>query len=509
MTQARGFWRRTFPLAALAGTCIGLSGAPFEWHALGFFGPAFLLFAIRGAAGGAPTVRNGFLAGLVTASVTNAIALYWVVGLLESFAGFPWIAGVATATLLWVAQALSLAFAGAFAAALMARGAAGWVALPACLVVLLSITPTLFPWRLAGTQVPWTVWVQMAELGGEPLVDLCVAFVGCGLAAGLHRAAVGGRWRLPVAVGAAALLLPLGYGAVRLPQVRAERAEAPLLRVGVVQPNVGIWEKRDPRLSFVHLRELQETTRALEERGADLVLWPETAYPFAIRRSRESDSTGSTRILGGGVRGPVMTGAITVDSGDGRFNSAVLVGSDGRILGISDKVRLLAFGEYVPLWDYLPPLQERFPRGLTPGDRPRVLEVESTRIAVLNCYEDVLPSYGLEVTRERPAFLVNLTNDAWFGDTSEPWLHQSMARMRTIETRRDLVRAVNTGVSSHTLATGEDAIRTGTFEDAAFVADVRLLDGITPWVRFGDWATAAVLGALVGAAAALRRRPLR
>jgi apolipoprotein N-acyltransferase len=343
----------------------------------------------------------------------------------------------------------------------------------------------------------------MAELGGEPLADACVALAGCGIAAAAFRFAAGARrWRVPLAAGLAALLLPLVYGLVRLPQVSEARAAAPRIRVGVVQPNVGILEKRNPDLRFGHLRQLRELTRDLELRGAELVVWPETAYPFPIPRTRTHDSTGPAQIVGGGVRGPVLAGAITFDDRGHRYNSAVLVARDGRLLGISDKVQLLAFGEYVPLWDYIPPLQERFHRGLTPGDRPRVLECEGVRLAVLNCYEDVLAGYGLRVAQDDPGFLVNVTNDAWFGDTSEPWLHQSMARLRSIETRRDLVRAVNTGVSSHTLATGEDAIRTATWEPAAFVADVRLMSGKTPWVRLGDLTTPLAAGALLGAALA-------
>jgi apolipoprotein N-acyltransferase len=168
-------------------------------------------------------------------------------------------------------------------------------------------------------------------------------------------------------------------------------------------------------------------------------------------------------------------------------------------------VELLAFGEYTPLWDYIPPLQ-RFPRGLTPGEAPRVVTVANTRVGVLNCYEDVLDQYAIKIGRDRPDVLVNVTNDAWFGDTSEPWLHEATSRMRSVETRRDLVRAVNTGTSSHTSATGESFVRTPTLERTSFIAEVRVLSVITPWVRFGDWVTPCLVGALLGVVFALRRR---
>jgi apolipoprotein N-acyltransferase len=260
------------------------------------------------------------------------------------------------------------------------------------------------------------------------------------------------------------------------------------------------------RTTRLHLEDLHVLTRMLEERGADLVVWPEVAYPFRLRRHVRRDLGGPEAILGPGVRGPVLTGAVTLGPSRTRYNSVVAVARDGTITGIADKVRLLAFGEYVPLWDYLPPIQSRFPRGLSPGLAPVVLEVDGHRAGVLNCYEDVLADAARQVALGRPDFLVNVTNDAWFGDTTEPYLHQTSARLRAIETRRDLVRAVNTGVSSFTLATGEDAIETETWTRDAFVATVRPLEITTPWVRLGDWVT-PLLAALLLASVVVGRRP--
>jgi apolipoprotein N-acyltransferase len=218
-------------------------------------------------------------------------------------------------------------------------------------------------------------------------------------------------------------------------------------------------------------------------------------------------------VRGGVVEGPLVFGALSIAPSAvpsrgreiERYNSVVAMGADGAFVGISDKVELLAFGEYTPLWDYLPPLQERFPRGLTPGTAPKVLTVDGIRVGVLNCYEDVLAHHARWVARHEPDFLLNATNDAWFGETTEPFLHQMVARMRAVETRRDLVRAVNTGVSSHTLATGEDVIRTPIMVERTFIAEVRTMRGETLWTRFGDWVT-PLLAALLLAAVLRRRR---
>lgn len=498
--RRRDMLRTTLPLAVLAGLILGLTPAPSEWAPPAYIGLAFLLFAVAPPTF-TPSVRNGFVAGFVCSFLINAMALHWVVGLLEVFAGFPTVAAVPTAGLLFGAQALAMAFACAFASALALRGLPVWAVLPLLLTVCADLTPTLFPWRLLHSHTAVPTWLQLAELGGQPILDLCLTYSAIGLGHALvyrdGRAAI---------VGALALALPLVYGAYRIEAVRTERANAPLVRVGVVQPNVGIREKSDRRRAPEHLASLQDLSRDLEAAGADLVVWPETAHPYPLPRERILDAPGRSRILARGVRGPLLVGALTMDRGGGRYNSVVAVDEGGRLTDTADKVELLAFGEYVPLWDYLPPLQERFHRGLTPGDGPRVLTVADTRIGILNCYEDVLDEYAIRIGRSAPDVLVNVTNDAWFGDTSEPFLHEATSRLRAIETRRDLVRAVNTGTSSHTAATGESLIRTETFVRDAFVADVRVLSGMTPWVRFGNWVTPLLYGALLGIALAARRR---
>lgn len=494
----------TAPVALWAGLAMGLSPAPREWSSLAFLGPPLILLAIEstGATRDRPRIGRSLAVGFLAGTVCNAFALFWVFGLLQRFGHFPLAAAIPVGLLLFVGQAAQFAVATLFTAALVRRGAPGWLTLPVCFAAAYSVTPALFPWRPSVSQLPWIEWVQLAEVGGEPLLDFLWAMVGCGL-----LEAARARHRPALALGLSCLLLPFAYGALRLPQVRAERERAPLVRVGVVQPNIGIEEKHDMGLSYGHLDLLRRMTRDLEARGADVVMWPETSYPFPFPRSRRMDFPGALAMLGDGVRGPLLVGAVTMRSQCESYNSALAVEADGRVTGISDKVELLAFGEYVPLWEVLPPLQQMFPcRGLVPGDAPRVLPLAGARFGVLNCYEDVLSRYGWRLMHHGPDVLVNITNDAWFGDTAEPHLHHYVARMRAIETRRDLVRVVNTGVSAHVLATGEDPIETATWVQAAFVAPVRRLHGTTPWVRLGDVFTWLFVGWVLGALLTVRRR---
>lgn len=513
---------RALAWGSLAGALIGVGGAPLELSFLTLCASAALLAAIT-PQGKPATPRTAILAGLAMGVTAQAISMYWVVGLLVRFGHFPLVVALLVGALLFIGQSLPYVVAAWLASALLRRGALGWLVVPAMLTISLTVAPAIFPWRYGLSQLPFLSYAQVAELGGLPLLDWLVATVGCGALSAVRNRRAG-----PAIVATLALLLPPAYGALRLPVVRAERAAAPRLAVGVAQPNVSIEEKHDPRRFLAQLRLLQEQTRALEAEGAELVVWPETAYRYPILRDRTRDRDGPLALLGGGVRGPLIVGVVSTSgtprryrasdetgrtvstfemAEDERYNSAVAVTADGRFVGLADKVHLLAFGEYTPFWDVIPWLHV-FPRGMSPGRGAQMLEIGGARVGVLNCYEDLLYEHVRTQARYGPDFWVNVTNNTWFGDTSAPHLHHMNARLRAIETRRDLVRAVNTGVSGHTAATGEDLARTEAFVSDRFIADVRLLSGSTPYVRFGDWVSPLLAGAILASLVAYRRRRL-
>ena len=493
MNSLRAFVAALRPLvfASCAGVFYALAGPPYELGVLAFCAGPLLLAAIEEARTPWRAAGVAALAGFSC----NVIVLGWVVDLLQTFAYMPLIAALPIAMLLWIAQSLPFFAAGAITKTLSARAndasasasPAAWIVLPFALSACTVLVPALFPWNVGAATLPLLAYAQHADLGGVALVDVTLMLAGAGLLAAARARSLR-EARVPLIAGLAALLVPFAYGHIRIGQVESARDAAPMVRVGVVQPNIGIFEKHDPSQHRGHLLLLRRMTHDLEEDGAELVVWPETAYPFFVHRDRADEPAVSR---GENVKGPLLIGAISTQ-GELRFNSAIGVEADGRISGIADKVELLAFGEYVPFWDLLPLLREYFPhRGITPGAAPRMLTVDGHRIAVLNCYEDVLPNYARQLAAFEPApeFFVNLTNDAWFGDTAEPLLHNHVARVRAIETRRDLVRAVNTGVSAHISASGAELVHTQTFIQTSFIAAVRKLDGTTPYSRFGDLTT--------------------
>jgi len=123
---------------------------------------------------------------------------------------------------------------------------------------------------------------------------------------------------------------------------------------------------------------------------------------------------------------------------------------------------------------------------------------EGFRLGVLICYEDILPGFVRRVVRDtRPHLLVNLTNDAWVGDTPEPWIHLALAKLRAVEHRRYLVRATNTGVSAVIDPAGRVVTRSGAFTRENLRAEVAMLEDTTPYALWGDWPSWIALAAVL------------
>jgi apolipoprotein N-acyltransferase len=498
-------FRRRFELCLVgiaAGLAFALSAEPHCVPGLIFAAPGLWAFAL-GDSRSPLSPRAAFFLGGISGLTMQLMAFAWIPGLLERFARFPAPAAWATAALLYVAQALPYALALGTAAAIRGPRAPLYVGLPVALTAIAGRLPTLFPWRpadvLTSSALPFA---QLAELGGAPLVDLAFAWVGVGLVEGART-----RARAPIVVAIVALLGGTSFGVLRIAQLERDRESLPSARIGVVQPNVSIEDKHDPSRAIENLASLHGGTfRALED-GAELVIWPESAHPFPLRRGHFQDWRGATAIRPRDLGVPIVTGVITQEDRCMRWNSVVAVDPSGAISGVADKITLLPFGEFAPLHRFYPAwLKELAPcAGFHPGEHEPLLVAAGVELGILNCYEDLLPVRSRALANEGARVLVNLTNDAWFGDTAEPHLHHMVSRLRTIETRRDLLRAVNTGVSAHVSSTGRDTIRTETFVATEFVADARLSDAVTVYMRLGDVLTPALLAWLF-ALVFIRRR---
>jgi apolipoprotein N-acyltransferase len=319
--------------------------------------------------------------------------------------------------------------------------------------------------------------------------------------------AVDGRAARYSALAAAVLVAAaLIFGAVRMRQVDDIVARAPRLKVGLVQPNFAYTTDgelaRDEAIR--QLTALQAESRRLQEAGAQLLVWSEGSYPVALPRDFAADlPPESLGMIRRGLSVPVVVGAEMVDAAhDDAFNSAILLGADGRAAGRYDKVRLLAFGEYIPGIDTFPWLRKLLPPGtgrFTAGTGPGVLTLREPgglnwKLGPVICYEDILQGFLHGVGQLHPNLLVNLTSDSWFGADTEPWEHLALAVFGSVELRVSMVRAVNSGVSALIDPNGRllqktyanDPYRNPRSEDGIVVTAPWMPGGHTVYVAVGN-----------------------
>ena len=486
-----------FALAALGGTLAFLGFAGFDlWPlALVAFVPGYAAIDLARPRGTREVLGVGLLFGFVT----GWGGFYWLLEVLEVFSGFPvWLCTLfASLLILYTAGSFALAF--WLYARARDRGFGATGAAVASSLACELLYPLLFPFYYGASFHALPVALQVADLGGPLLLTaLAIAVNGALYELG---AALQARTRpLPLRGPLAALAyvaFVLAYGAWRLRAVDAEVAAAPKLQVGLVQANMGLLEKREDPFEG-QVRHLDQSFALESEAHPALIVWPESAFasvlPEHIRNVRG--------YVLGDLATPVLFGGLSqrrVDGAPRYFNTAFITDAGGTIRGSYDKTYLLAFGEYLPFGETFPFLYElsRQSGRFTPGRHVRPLPLGAYGIATLICYEDLLPGFVRAAMASDPHLLVNITNDAWFGDTHEPWIHFALAKLRAVEHHRFLVRATNSGVSGIVDPAGRVVAHTGTFERATLHAEVAMLRGRTLYAIVGDWpgwlAVAAVL----------------
>jgi apolipoprotein N-acyltransferase len=362
-----------------------------------------------------------------------------------------------------------------------------------------------FPWLGLGTSlVRAPTLVQWADLAGARGVTLWLAWANVMVYLALRSRA----WR-PAAAAAATLVLALGYGAWR----ERTLVMRPVTSVAVLQPNVGTAEKRTSRDDERLVRRLLDLTRqALRDSAVRLAVWPEAAVPnYFVTHPQWEVLIGN---LSRELRTPIMAGGLDAEfRPDGSYqnwNAAFLFDTTGSFRSQPSyrKRYLVPIVERVPFVN--PDWFGRLPYfgGFERGERFPVYRIAEGSFGVLICYESAFEDLARRYRREGADFLVNITNDAWFGRTAAPYQHASHLIMRAIETRMGVARAANTGISQFVDPLGRTSVNTPLFVERVETSQVLTTDGRTVYVRLGDWVAAF---SLAGVAAllltALARRP--
>ena len=465
----------------------------FAWIAL-----TPLIVAIARSPESAGSTRRAFLLGVAAGAVYFSGTLYWLVETMTTFGGLSTPLAIVAAGALVAYLAL---FPAAFAVIVMRirRGIGLFAAIG--LAPAIWVATELgrqyvwdgFPWELLGySQITFLPIAQLASVTGVYGLSALIALVSAGFASSvLLRGRQ--RWLLAgAAAGSVAICVLWGYQ--RLARADLTRTGEPV-RVAVLQGNIAQEDKWNPSLADAITDRYLRMTREALARGATFVLWPESSTPFyfeqdlvrggAIRRLAQE--SGATFLIGSDQVEPIR--AATRDEPAALYyNAAFLVKPDGQVGAVYRKMHLVPFGEYVPLKSIL------FFAGtiveavsdFTAGTVPVLLPVGRHMASTAICYEVIYGSLMRQFVVDGSELLTTITNDAWYGTSSAAFQHWDQAAMRAIENGRYLARAANTGISGFVDPYGRVMAKSGLFEDAMLVEELRFIQTRTVYSRIGD-----------------------
>jgi apolipoprotein N-acyltransferase len=515
-------WRRA-AIAFAAGALSVLALAPFNLWPVMFVTFPVAVWLIDGSAAG----RFGGVAAAAAAGWWFGFGyflagLYWVGhAFLVDADIFGWLLPFAVGGL---PAGLALLTAAGFALArlMWSRGAIRVLALAIALTAVEWLRGHLltgFPWNAYGYALtgPLVLAQGAALVGLWGLTFIAVAVFASPAVFTDERSDTPRPW-LPPLCAALVLAAIAAYGAVRLARTPTSFVEG--VRLRIMQPNL----QQDEKFNYDAKQQVMAKYLALSDRAtgpdtmgvrdATHLIWPESAFPFFI--AREADALAQieallpsgTVLITGAARPEETRPGVQVEHG---YNSIYVIDHDGSIIGIYDKVHLVPFGEYLPFQDALESIGlmqlTKVHGGFIPGERRRPLGVPRAPPALpLICYEIIFPGEAVPRGAERPGWMLNVTNDGWFGISTGPHQHFHQARVRAIEEGLPLVRAANTGISAVVDPVGRIVKKLPLGVEGVLDAPLPRPVKPTIYVRAGDSPAALMLA---GAVALVIRRRMR
>lgn len=433
--------------------------------------------------------RLGFVFGLAFYSGL----LYWIAYVTRVFGNLPLPLAIGVMLLLAAVLSLYRAFWAAGVAWAARRGLSPLWPAPAMWVATEYIQAHFpfggFPWEFLGYGLyRYPMLIQIADVTGVYGVSFMVVLVNVLLFLLSHRRF--GPIKHHMRQEALPLLLIMvcvGYGAYRLDAVRRQAEQSPKIKVAVTQGNIKQGEKWNPQMVQATLDRYKELTE--KSQGARLIVWPETAAPFFFLRTPDF----SAKVLDIAKKNGayLLFGAPAWEltkAGERYFNRAYLLTPKGEVAGYYDKAHLVPYGEYVPLQKIFFFIPKMVPMigDFAEGPVGATLSLPEGPLGVLICFESIFPYLARAQVRNGARLLVNITNDAWYGETSAPYQHMSMAVFRAVEGRVSLARAANTGISAFIGPDGKILWTSGLNVPAAHTVELPWLTGGSLYTRFGD-----------------------
>jgi len=472
----------------LSGILLILSFPNFDLEFLAWFALVPLFYAIEGK-----SPWNSFRFGFLTGFISFLGILYWIIVAVHNYGNVPLIPSILVLLLLVGYLSLYVATFAFLYRFIQIRLELQTILLAPLLWVSLeylrSFFLTGFPWAsLAYSQYINLPFIQMAEITGIYGLSFIILLINACLYMTLHQ------WfkkTFPLREVAITSLLLLGflvYGYWRMGVVDRKALQNPTLKVGLVQGDIDQSIKWDESFQKETMKIYERLSYKVAEKKPDLIIWPETATPFFFQDAKEfqpivldiTNKTGAYLLFG--------TPSYKVERGKiHHYNSALLLSPAGEVKGKYDKIHLVPYGEYVPLGDYisLGSLGEGI-GNFKSGKEIFNFTLPQGKFGVLICFEIIFPDLCRRFVKAGANFLVTITNDAWFGRTSAPRQHLTIATFRAVENRVFIARAANTGISALIDPVGRIFKQGGIFSEEAMNGTIGLSKEKTFYTLFGD-----------------------
>lgn len=455
-----------------------------------------------------------FLIGWLCGFLFYIGLIYWIVVVTTTYGKLPYPVGIVLMLLLsgYLAIYVGVPFA-------LARFVESRCAIPLPLLLPLfwvaleyvrSFLFSGFPWENLGySQYRLLTLMQCADITGVYGISLVIIWVNAllyMLLRGVAHKMIPWKAIVFTILLISAMLL---YGTIRIKNVAELTADSTPVNVGLVQGNIEQDIKWDRSFRDQALNRHRTLTLDALSAGAELVVWPESATPFYLQNEPLYQATLFDLIRNTGAY--LLVGSPALAMEDNRlvsFNSAFLLSPAATVVGRYDKMHLVPYGEYVPLKEFFF-FVDKMVEGIgdfKPGESISLMPLPGSEFGVLICYEIIFPDLTRRFVKQGAGFLVNITNDAWFGNTSAPCQHFSMAVVRAIENKRYIARAANTGISGFISPIGEIKAASAVFTRASINATISPLAITTLYTRYGDvFAVSITAAALLFLAMALIR----
>ncbi len=476
-------------LAVASGLLLTASFPKLDWEFLAWIAFVPLFWALKDK-----TPIASFKLGFITGLTHYLTLLYWISGVMTTYGHLPVVLGWVILFLMVAYLSLYPSLFAAMVSQLRTRSPSYvwsapflWVGLEYIRAFLLSG----FPWENLGySQYNRLHLIQVSDMFG--VYGVSAVIIGVNTALFEFLEAIGQKrgisWK-PTIVVAFVLVAFFSYGAWRITWVDTAAKAAPKQAVALVQGNIDQSKKWVASFQGETVRRYGKLSLAAMEARPDLVVWPETALPFFFLHDKAL--TSQVLELVRACKTHFILGSPSFRSqGQKRlyYNSAYLLGPSGEVLGKYDKVHLVPYGEYVPLRRFFPFLGKLVEAvgDFESGKQGQVLSFNTEKLGVLICFEAIFPELARAAVRNGAQLLVNITNDAWFGTSSAPYQHLSMAVFRSVENHRAMVRAANTGISAFIDPAGRLLDKTPLFQEAVQTHSLPLMREQTLYARHGD-----------------------